>query len=254
MKALSMAFWLVLILGSGVIAQPDDRATEIIRRADELLRGKTQQGTYKMMVIRPEWQRTMRFKFWSEGTEKSFILILEPAKERGITFLKIKNEMWNYIPRINRIIKIPPSMMLQSWMGSDFTNDDLVKESNVVEDYRHQLLGEEALEGEPAYKLELTPKAESAVVWGKIVEWIRKKDYVPLRAEYYNERGERIRIMLFKDIKRMGGRVIPTRMELLNEKKPGNRTVLVLENVVFDRPIPRSVFTMTFLKRARSLR
>ncbi len=242
--------WMLLLaVRTNVLAE--DRAMEIIRRADQLLRGKTQQGTYRMIVIRPEWQRTMRFKFWSEGTEKSFILILEPAKEKGITFLKIKNEMWNYIPRINRIIKIPPSMMLQSWMGSDFTNDDLVKESNVVEDYEHTLLGEEKLDGDLAYKIELTPRPEAAVVWGKIIEWIRKKDYVPLRADYFNERGERIRTMLFKEIKRMGGRTIPTRMELLNEKKPGNRTVLVLENVVFDRPIRQSVFTMTFLKRAR---
>ncbi|MDQ7054379.1 MAG: outer membrane lipoprotein-sorting protein [candidate division KSB1 bacterium] len=240
---------LIFVVRANALAE--DRAMEIIRRADELLRGKTQQGTYRMIVIRPEWQRSMRFKFWSEGTEKSFILILEPAKEKGITFLKINNEMWNYIPRINRIIKIPPSMMLQSWMGSDFTNDDLVKESNVVEDYEHRFLGEEKLDGDLAYKIELTPKPEAAVVWGKIIEWIRKKDYVPLRADYYNERGERIRTMLFKEIKRMGGRTIPTRMELLNEKKPGNRTVLVLENVVFDRPIRKSVFTMTFLKRAR---
>jgi len=228
-----------------------DSATEIVRKADQLLRGITQVSTYTMQVIRPDWQRTMRFKFWSEGTEKAFILVLAPAKEKGVTFLKLKNEMWNYIPKINRTIKIPPSMMMQSWMGSDFTNDDLVKESNMVTDYTHTLLGREELLGFETYKIELRPKPEAAIVWDRIVEWIRVDDYVPLKAEYYNERGERIRTMLFGDIRQMGGRLIPTRFELIEEKKSGHKTVLILEDVVFDQPIPKQVFTKAFLRRAR---
>ena len=150
----------------------------------------------------------MVFKFWSEGTEKSFILMLAPARDKGVTFLKIGREMWNYIPRINRVIKIPPSMMLQSWMGSDFTNDDLVKESSVVDDYTHEFLGREEEAGFDAYKVALTPKPTAPVVWAKIVEWIRVDDYVPLKAEYYNERGELIRTLVFLDIEEMGGRTI----------------------------------------------
>ncbi|RMD93013.1 MAG: outer membrane lipoprotein-sorting protein, partial [Calditrichaeota bacterium] len=157
----------------------------------------------------------------------------------------------NYIPKINRVIKIPPSMMLQSWMGSDFSNDDLVKESNMVEDYTHKLLGREKLNGDETYKIELTPKPEAAVVWDKIIEWVRVRDYVPLRADYYNERGERIRSMIFKDIRKMGDRTLPTRMELVQDKKPGHKTVLILEKVVFNRPIPKSIFTLQYLRRAR---
>ncbi|MFQ5752196.1 MAG: outer membrane lipoprotein-sorting protein, partial [bacterium] len=167
------------------------------------------------------------------------------------TFLKIKKEMWNYIPKINRVIKIPPSMMMQSWMGSDFTNDDLVKESSVVEDYTHILLGREKEAGFECFKIELKPKAEAAVVWDRIVEWIRVKDYVPLKAEYYNERKERVRTLLFSAIKKMSGRTIPLRMELIEEKKPGHKTVLLLREAIFDKPLPKSIFTKQNLKRAK---
>ena len=226
-------------------------ATRIVEKADQLMRGKTQQGVYTMEIIRPDWRRSIKMKFWSEGLDKSFVLILEPPKERGVTFLKIKNEMWNYIPRINRVIKIPPSMMLQSWMGSDFTNDDLVKESSIVHDYTHKLLGREKMRGFEAYKVELVPKPEAAVVWGKIIEWIRVKDYVPLQADYYNERGERVRTIIFDDIKRMGDRVLPAKMELHLEKKPQNITYLILEEVIFNKPIPKSIFSMQNLRRAK---
>lgn len=228
-----------------------ESAKFIIEKSDRLMRGKTQKGIYTMTVIRPEWQRRLRFKFWSKGTGKSFILILEPAKDRGVTFLKIKREMWNYIPKINRVIKIPPSMMLQSWMGSDFTNDDLVKESSMVHDYHHTLLGREMESGFDSYKIELKPKPEAPVVWDRIIEWVRVKDYVPLKAEYYNERGERIRTLVLTEIKKMSGRTIPTKMELIEEKKPGRKTVLVLEEVEFDKPIRKSVFSMQFLRRAK---
>ena len=241
--------WIGMFLPAGLAAQ--EKAIDIVRKADQLLRGNTQQGTYKMQVIRPDWQRSMRFRFWSKGTEKSFILILEPARDRGVTFLKLKSEMWNYVPRINRVIKIPPSMMLQSWMGSDFTNDDLVKESNVVTDYEHKLLGREKLNGDETYVIEMLPKAEAAVVWGRIVEWIRVGDYIPVKIEYYNERNERVRTLWLSDIKRMGGRTIPTRLELTPEKKPQNKTVLILEKVVFDRPVPDYIFTLQHLKKPK---
>ncbi|RMF66599.1 MAG: outer membrane lipoprotein-sorting protein, partial [Calditrichaeota bacterium] len=188
-------FLLVLVAHT----KAEESAASIVKKADDLLRGKTQVGTYTMTVVRPQWQRTMRFRFWSQGTDKSFILMLAPAKERGVTFLKLGREMWNYIPKINRAIKIPPSMMLQSWMGSDFTNDDLVKESSVVHDYTHTLLGRERIRGFEAYKVELKPRPEAAVVWDRIIEWIRVGDYVPLKAEYYNERGERVRTLFFLD-------------------------------------------------------
>jgi outer membrane lipoprotein-sorting protein len=248
---------LALLLLAGVLfaAQParaqDESAVDIVRKADELTRGETQQGTYRMTIVRPDWERTMVFAYWSEGTEKSFIRVEEPVKERGVSFLKIEREMWQYVPRVNRVIKIPPSMLLQSWMGSDFTNDDLVKESSIVEDYTHVLLGREAMAEGEAYKLELTPKPDAPVAWDRLVEWIRIEDYVPLRAEFYNERGELVRTIVYADIKNMDGRIVPARFELIEEKKPGRKTILVLDDVLFDRPIDRSVFTQANLRRAR---
>jgi outer membrane lipoprotein-sorting protein len=242
-------FLLLSLLSPAIHAQ--ESARDIIQKSDDLMRGKTHTGKYTMTIIRPDWQRSTEFKFWSEGSDKAFILILAPAKDKGVTFLKIKREMWNYIPKINRDIKIPPSMMLQSWMGSDLTNDDLVQESNAVTDYSHALLGEERVAGYEAYKIELKPKPEAAVVWDKIVMWIAMENYFPLKEEYYNERGELIRTMLFSDIKKMGDRIIPAKFEVVEEKKPGHKTVMELEDVTFDRPFKKSVFTRQNLRRAK---
>jgi len=239
------------LIGWASLLPGQESVQEIVKRSDDLLRGKTMSGRYSMTVIRPQWQRHMEFKFWSEGTEKSFILMLAPAKEKGVAFLKLNRQMWNYIPKINRIIKIPPSMMLQSWMGSDFTNDDLVKESSIVKDYTHELLGREMLDGVEVYKIEMRPKPLAAVVWDRIIEWIRVADHIPMRAEYFNERGEHIRTMLFTDIKQFGDRRVPSRYELIEEKKPGRKTVLILHEARFDQPINKSIFTKRFLRRAR---
>lgn len=237
----------ILIASSSLLSQPT--ATEIITRADQLTRGQTQHGIESMTVVRPDWQREMVFEFWSEGTEKAFIEILEPARHEGTSFLKIEREMWQYVPRINRVIKIPPSMMMQSWMGSDFTNDDLVKESSIVHDYDHKLLRTDTLRGDSTWVLELTAKPDAPVTWSRLVEWIRVGDYVPLRAEYYSERGELIRTIIFEDIRHFGDRSIPARMVLEEKKKPGNQTILQIREVTFNEDIPSGTFTQQNLRR-----
>lgn len=244
-------FWLLvaLVLGAAVKVLSQPTATEIITKADQLTRGKTQHGTESMAVVRPDWQREMVFEFWSEGTEKAFIEILDPARHRGTSFLKIGREMWQFVPRINRVIKIPPSMMMQSWMGSDFTNDDLVKESSIVHDYEHKLLRTDTLRGDSTWVLDLIAKPDAPVTWSHVIEWIRVGDYVPMRAEYYNEREELIRTLVFEDIKEIGGRVIPTRMILSEEKKPGHKTVLEIRDVTFNQSIDSGTFTQQNLRR-----
>jgi len=136
--------------------------------------GKTSQGLNKMIVVRPDWKREVEMKMWSKGNDYYLILITAPAREKGQVFLKRKNEMWNWIPSINRMIKIPPSMMSQSWMGSDFTNDDLVRESNIQRDYSLTLLGEDVLDGVKCWKIRGIPHPDAPVVWGKILYWVRK--------------------------------------------------------------------------------
>ena len=222
---------------------------EIIDRVEDLLWSKTMQGEFEMSIATPRWQRTLTLRAWMDRPRRSFIRILAPAKEAGIGSLRIGAEMWNYLPNIERTIKIPPSMMMQPWMGSDLTNDDLVKESSVVDDYTHRVLGIETVAGAPVLVVEATPKPEAAVVWGKIVFRVRKSDFIPLAVEYYDERGELVRAMTYSEVRAVGGRSIPTRWEMRPKDKPGNVTTVVLKNPVYDRPIDPEIFTQRNLQK-----
>ncbi len=243
---------LPLISNRYLYAEETLTGKEIVRKVDHLLRGETSFGIYEMTITDPNWKRTLRLKVWENRKGKrTFIRILSPAKEKGIGTLKIGFEMWNYLPRVERIIKIPPSMMMQPWMGSDFTNDDLVKESSIVEDYTHRIIGEGTYNGEDVYRVEALPKPEAAVVWGKILFWVRKKDFIPLREEFYSEKGELIRVMTFSEIREMGGRVIPTFWRMKPVKKEGRETSLRILKIEFNRRLSDTIFTLRNLKMVR---
>ena len=222
---------------------------EIVERVENLLWGKTLQAELEMTVTSPRWQRTVSMRAWIERPRRSFIRILAPPKEAGIGSLRIGAEMWNYLPAIERTIKIPPSMMLQPWMGSDFTNDDLVKESSLVNDYEHRVLEVETASGTPVYVVEAVPKPDAAVVWGRIVLRARTADFIPISQEFYDERGEKVRVMTFSDVRPLGGRVIPTKWEMRPAAKPRNWTTVVLKRAVFDAPIDADVFTQRNLQK-----
>ncbi len=226
-------------------------ATEIVQKADEKNRGKTSQGEMTMTIIRPKWKRTISMKYWSKGDEYFMIYITAPAREKGQVFLKVGKEMWNYVPTISRMIKIPPSMMMQSWMGSDFTNDDLVKQSSIVKDYDHRLEGEETVRGMDCYKIVLTPHPDAPVVWGKIIAWITKDGYNMWKAEYYDEDDYLQNIENSYDIKRIGDRDIPSRLEMIPANEEGKKTVMEIINVVFDKPIDDSFFSKQNMKMVR---
>lgn len=231
-------------------------AKEIVAKSDKLIRGDSSIGTMTMTVKTPNWKRTLKFKGWSKGKDRMLIRITYPKKEAGSASLKIGSDMWNYLPKINRTIKIPPSMMLQSWMGSDFTNDDIVKESSMVDDYNHKLLGKEEISvteiikdeektvSSPCYKIESIPKEDAAVVWGKIIYYCRVKDFVPVREEYYSDKGEMIKLMTLSNIKYMHDRNYPAywKMETLN--RPGRYTEMVIEDIKFNVTLPNSIFSL----------
>ena len=240
----SVLLCLALVLGFPASAQ-EPAAREVLDRAENLLWGKTVQGEYEMTITTARWQRTLALRAWMERPRRSFIRIAAPAKEKGIGSLRIGAEMWNYLPNVERTIKIPPSMMLQPWMGSDLTNDDLVKSSSVVDDYTHRIVREE----DGAWVLELLPKPESAVVWGKIVYWIRKADFVQVKEEFYDERGALVRTMTFSDVKLVGGRSIPTHWQIRPADKPGNSTTFVIRSAVYDRAIDPEIFTQRNLQK-----
>ena len=222
---------------------------EILERVERLLWGNTLQGDYEMTISTPRWQRTLGLKVWIERPKRSFVRIVSPAKEAGIGSLRLGAEMWNYLPNVERVIKIPPSMMLQPWMGSDFTNDDLVKESSILEDYTHKRLGPVELEGQLVERVEATARPEAAVVWGRILYWVRKSDFVPLKQEFYDERGELVRTMSYSDVREVGGRRVPTRWQMRPRGKAGNVTTLVLKSAVYDQPIGAEIFTQRHLQK-----
>ena len=169
-------------------------ATDIVRKADEKFNGeKSSYSVMSMTIIRPEWKRTIEFKSWTLGKDFALALITAPAKETGQTFLKRGSEMWSWNPSINRLIKLPPSMMSQGWMGSDYTNDDILRESSVVNDYIHEIVGEESIGGRLCYKIKMTAREDASIVWGKQIRWIDKKDFLVLKAELYDEDGYLVR-------------------------------------------------------------
>jgi outer membrane lipoprotein-sorting protein len=237
---------------AGSIAQAQDvDVKEIVRQADEKFRGSSSRGTMTMQIVRPTWTREVTMKNWTLGDEYSMIYITAPAKEKGQVFLKRQNEMWNWVPTIQRMIKIPPSMMMQSWMGSDFTNDDLVNESSLVKDYGHKLLGSETIREMETWKIELIPHDDAPVVWGKIVMWVTKEDLHWLRAEYYDEEDELVNTEILSNIKKMDDREMPTRLEMIPADEQGHKTVLVFEDIDFAIDIEESFFSQQNMKRVR---
>lgn len=239
----------ILFVVIAASAQPD--AKEIVRKADEHLRGQTNKAEMTMRLERPDWSREISMKSWSKGTDQALILITAPARDEGTTFLKRGNEVWNWVPAVEKVIKIPPSMMMQSWMGSDFTNDDLVKESSIVEDYTHTLIGDTTIAGRDCWKIQMIPDEDAAVVWGKVLIWIDKKENLQLRVEYFDEDEELINVMEMSDIKMMGGRLIPARMEMSPVDEPGNKTILTYQALDFNIQIKDSFFSEQNMKRVR---
>jgi outer membrane lipoprotein-sorting protein len=240
---------LIALFISCVLTAQD--AKEIVRKADEKARGKTSVSSITIQVVRPNWTREMKIKSWTKGNDLAMILVNEPVKDKGVVYLKRKKEVWNWLPSIERTIKLPPSMMSQSWMGTDFTNDDLVKEASIAEDYNHSISGDTTIDGRSCYKIQLLPKAESAVVWGKLLMCIDKKDNLMLYVEYYDEEGELINTMRTSDIKMLGGRLLPARMEMIPADKKNNKTVLIYNALEFDKPIDDNFFTTQNMPRLK---
>ncbi len=226
-------------------------ATEIVQKADALQRGKSSKSIFSMNIIRPKWTRSIKMKNWSLGRDYTMTYILSPPKDKGQVFLKLKNEMWNWVPSISRMIKIPPSMMSQGWMGSDYTNDDILKESSIVVDYNHRLVGEDTVSGLPCYKIEMVPKEEAAVVWGKVIKWISKKEFWQMKTEYFDEDNELVRTEIASKVKDFGDRSLPSHIEIIPANKAGHKTVLDVLEAEFNIKIDPGFFSIQNMKRVR---
>ncbi|UCF40161.1 MAG: outer membrane lipoprotein-sorting protein [Gemmatimonadota bacterium] len=244
-RQLTLSAAALLLAASPLRAQT---AREIVDRVDRLLRGESSEGVVAMEVVTEHWSRTYELRIWSLGTEYSLIRILSPRKEAGTATLKAGNDIWNYLPRVDRTIKLPPSLMGAAWMGSHFTNDDLIKESRIIEDYDIEIGDEGVRDGAAVWDFVLTPKPEAAVVWGRIEERVRQDDLMPLWARYYDDRGELARTMVFDDFRVMGGRLVPARMDVVPADKPGERTTILYRELAFDIELDEAFFSLRRLQ------
>ena len=228
-----------------------EQAREIVRRADEQMRGQSSYVVATMNIVRPDWTRSMSMKSWTKGQELSLVLVTAPAKDKGSVSLKRYREMWNWVPAIERIIKIAPSMLSQSWMGSDFTNDDLINQSSIVVDYRHQLVKHEAIEGDDCFVIDAIAKPDAPVVWSRIRLWISSNHYLQRRAEFFDEFDELVNTLTTSDIQMMGGRMLATKMVMSPADKPGQRTELITHEAAFDFDIGDDFFSQQQMKALR---
>ena len=242
------ALLFVCILPVAVLSQS---AREIVKRADENMRANSSYSECRMTITKPTWSRTVELKAWALEPDYTLMYVTAPARDKGTVTLKRKNEVWNWIPAAQKIIKIPPSMMLSSWMGSDFTNDDLVREASVVDDYNHKLLGEEMVGGYSAHKIESIPKPDKGIIWGKIISHISKENYLNLKSEYYDEDGVLVKIFNGSQAKTFDGRRIMTRWEMIPRDKPGNSTVMEYLDVKFNIELTPAFFSEQNMKRIR---
>lgn len=242
---LVLTIWLLCFISPALTQS----ATEIIQKADEKMRGNTSQAELIIRTTRPGWSREMKIRSWIKGKQLAVLLVEAPAKDKGIVYLKRKKEVWNWMPVLERIIKLPPSMMSNSWMGTDFTNDDLVKESSVVEDYHHRLTGDTLVDGKSCYKLELIPKPNTAVVWSKLLVCIDKKDFLELYTEFFDEEGKLTSSMKADNIRMMDGRLIPTHITMVPAGKKDNKTEISYASILFNRTIDDSFFSIERIKQ-----
>ena len=202
-------------------------------------------------VVRPKWKKEMTMKGWSVGEDYFTSVVLSPSKEKGTVFLKRENEVWNYVPSIERTIKLPPSMMMQNWMGTDFTNDDLVQRSSITDDYTNTIIGEETIDDLDCWIIQLIPKEDAPVVWGKLIMWIDKKDYMQLKTQFFDEYDDMVNVMNSKIIKNFGGKKLPSVIEFVPLEKEGNKTIVERLIWKFDIDINERFFMPNYMKNLR---
>ena len=256
-SALALAVSLALVAAEARADSLD--AAEIVRRAEDALRGSTAEMKLRMTIVTPRWTRELVVRSWDDRPhDRSFVRVLEPEKDKGTAFLRDHDAFWTWLPRVERAMRIPPSMMLQSWMGSDFTNDDLARESSLEKDYVPVLLDGQELDGVPAYQLALQPRPEAPVVWARLELWIEKARYAPLLYTYFDEpqagHFEPLRRLRFSDVREVQGRPLPHEWDMTPLDKPGHSTRVTLEEVKLDQKLSDEIFTQSNLRNSEAAR
>ncbi|NBX93304.1 MAG: outer membrane lipoprotein-sorting protein [Proteobacteria bacterium] len=223
-------------------------AKEVVSLGEKQMRGSSSQSTMRMVIKRPSYERELVLRSWALGPEKAVVEILKPAKEEGVVSLRVDQNMWNYLPKTDQVVRVPSSLMLQSWMGSDFTNDDLMKASSLSRDYSHKMLKTESVRGEKSVLIECLPLPQAPVVWGKVLHWARTEDHLPVRQEFYDDKGKLVRTISFSQFKQMDDRVIPTNLRIEKADNSQESTTVTYDKIIFDRDIPDSTFAKDRIK------
>jgi outer membrane lipoprotein-sorting protein len=240
---------LVAISQIGFAEEPDP--TLIIERMVDAMRGDSSYAEMVMRIERPRYTREVAMRSWSKDRNYSLVLITQPARDRGTVYLMRDRDIWTYDPRIDRITRLPSSMLAQSWMGSDFTNDDLIRDTDPVKDYQHQFLRTEEYQGYESYVIDMTPEPDKPIVWGKVRVWVSSSNYLQLRAEHYDQRGELVNTMKFDQITRFGERELPALITVIPADKQNERTILIYEEADFNIDIDDEFFSRATMQRLR---
>lgn len=232
------------------VATADD-AREIIRQMEQNMRGDASYNEMTMETVRPRYTREISLRSWTLGDDYALIYITAPARDRGTAFLKRGNEIWNYQPQVDRTIRMPPSMMSQSWMGSDFTNDDLVGAASLIDDYTHTLVGIETIDGYECYVIEMIPEPENPIVYERVLYWVSKEHRLPIKVKNYDERDELVNSIHFREITQMGGRMLPTVLEMIPAGEDNRKTILRTTKAEFNIHITERFFSIENLTEIR---
>ena len=250
-KRLILVLFLPLSLLIGLYANVDAQDPQaLVKESFNYMRGKTSISTVDMTIHRPDWERVVTIKAWTKGEDESIFWIIAPPKDHGNGTLKKKQQMWMYNPKVNRSIKIPPSMMSQAWMGSDFSNDDLSKTDSMIKDYIHTIEGTETHEGKKVYLIKSMPKPEAPVIWGMQKLKIRE-DRIFLAQEFYDEDLKLVKALTTLQVKMLGGKLFPKVWKMQKADVKDKYTVLEYKELIFDRDLPDRLFTVSSLKTFR---
>ena len=222
---------------------------KILDSVDDLYRSDASYAILTLSVTTVNWQRTLTLEQWSKGEDKSLIKVLKPKKEKGLATLRVDKNVWNYMPKVKRVVKIPSSMMSSSWMGSHFTNDDLVRQSRMADEYSFSITFEGIREGNKIIEITCIPYSDAAVVWGKVEVIVYRNNYIPLRMIYYDEDLLVSRTLEFKNIKMMNGKMIPTQMNMIPADEPDESTNVRWEEIQFGIAIDNEFFSLRKLQQ-----
>lgn len=250
MRMLTRIFLAVLLLTASMTAAAERNATQIVRDAVDHWRGLTSYTEMMMVIHRPDWERSMTMRAWTKGQEQSLVRVIEPKKDRGNGTLTDENSMWTFSPKVNRVIKVPSSMMAQSWMGSDFSNKDIARADDIIDQYDHTILKSEEIDGIVVHDIESIPHEDAAVVWGREVLRIRD-DHVVLEHAFYDQDGALVKKLVSLDVGEMGGRTIAKRQRMVKTDNTEEWTEISVIDVEYEVDLKDSLFTLSNLRNPR---